>query len=97
MRRREFIALIGGAAAAAWPVAARAQQNDRMRRVGVLMHASSEEPESQARIVAFAQGLQEAGWSVGRNVRIETRWSTGDASRLRKDAAELVRSTRTSC
>jgi putative ABC transport system substrate-binding protein len=90
MRRREFIALIGGAAAAAWPVAARAQQNDRMRRVGVLMHASSEEPESQARIVAFAQGLQEAGWSVGRNVRLETRWSTGDASRLRRDATELV-------
>ena len=89
-RRREFITLLGGAAAAAWPVAARAQQNDRMRRVGVLMHASLEEPESQARIVAFAQGLQEAGWSVGRNVRIETRWSTGDASRLRRDAAELV-------
>jgi putative ABC transport system substrate-binding protein len=90
MRRREFIALLGGAAAAAWPVAARAQQNDRMRRVGVLMYASLEEQESQARIVAFAQGLQEAGWSVGRNVRIETRWSTGDASRLRRDAAELV-------
>jgi ABC-type uncharacterized transport system substrate-binding protein len=90
MKRREFITLLGGAAAAAWPVAARAQQNDRMRRVGVLMHASLEEPESQARIVAFAQGLQEAGWSVGRNVRIETRWSTGDASRLRRDAAELV-------
>jgi len=88
MKRREFITLVGGAAT--WPVAARAQQNDRMRRVGVLMHASLEEPESQARIVAFAQGLQEAGWSVGRNVRIETRWSTGDASRLRRDAAELV-------
>jgi putative ABC transport system substrate-binding protein len=89
MKRREFITLLGGAAAT-WPFAARAQQNDRMRRVGVLMHASLEEPESQARIVAFAQGLQEAGWSVGRNVRIETRWSTGDASRLRRDAAELV-------
>src|SRR5258705_8960913 len=88
-RRREFMTLLGGAAAA-WPLAARAQQNDRIRRVGVLMHASLEEPESQARIVAFAQGLQEAGWSVGRNVRIETRWSTGDASRLRRDAAELV-------
>ena len=99
MRRREFITLLGGAAAASisWPLAARAQQSERMRRVGVLMHATSDEPESQALIVAFAQGLQEAGWSVGRNVRIETRWSTGDASRLRKDAAELVRSTRTSC
>ena len=86
--RREFVTLLGGAAA--WPVAARAQQPERMRRVGVLMHATSDEPESQARIVAFAQGLQEAGWSVGRNVRIETRWSTGDASRLRRDAAELV-------
>ena len=88
MKRREFITLLGGAAA--WPLAARAQQPERMRKIGVLMHATSDEPESQARIVAFAQGLQEAGWSVGRNVRIETRWSTGDASRLRKDAAELV-------
>ena len=61
-----------------------------MRRVGVLMHATSDEPESQARIAAFAQGLQEAGWTVGRNVRIDTRWGTGDAARLRRDAAELV-------
>jgi putative tryptophan/tyrosine transport system substrate-binding protein len=88
IRRREFITLLGGAAA--WPLEARAQQSERMRLVGVLMHATSDEPESQARIVAFAQGLQEAGWSVGRNVRIETRWSTGDVSRLRRDAAELV-------
>jgi putative ABC transport system substrate-binding protein len=89
MRRREFVTLLGGAAVA-WPVVARGQQAERVRLVGVLMHATSDEPESQARIVAFAQGLQEAGWSVGRNVRIETRWSTGDASRLRRDAAELV-------
>ena len=89
MNRRKFITLLGGAAAA-WPLAARAQQPERVRKIGVLMHATSDEPESQARIVAFAQGLQEAGWSVGRNIRIETRWSTGDASRLRKDAAELV-------
>ena len=89
LHRREFITLFGGAAAA-WPLAARAQQPERVRQIGVLMHATSDEPESQARIVAFAQGLQEAGWSVGRNVRIETRWSTGDVSRLRKDAAELV-------
>jgi len=88
MKRREFITLLGGAAA--WPLMAHAQQSERMRLVGVLMHATSDEPESQARLVAFAQGLQEAGWSVGRNVRIETRWSTGDVSRLRRDAAELV-------
>ena len=89
MNRRKFITLLGGASAA-WPLAARAQQPERVRKIGVLMHATSDEPELQARIVAFAQGLQEAGWSVGRNVRIETRWSTGDVSRLRKDAAELV-------
>ena len=86
MRRREFISLIG--AAAGWPLAAPAQE--RVRRVAVLMATTSDEPESQARIVAFAQGLQEAGWSVGRNVRIESRWSTGDVSRLRRDAAELI-------
>ena len=96
MNRRKAITMLGGAAVA-WPLAARAQQGERARRIGVLMHATSDEPESQARMASFAQGLQEAGWSVGRNVRIETRWSTGDASRLRKDAAELVRSTRTSC
>jgi putative tryptophan/tyrosine transport system substrate-binding protein len=88
--RREFMTLLGGAAAAAWPLTARAQQGERVRRIGVLMHATSDEPESQARIAAFAQGLQEAGWSVGRNVRIETRWSTGDTARLRRDATELV-------
>jgi putative ABC transport system substrate-binding protein len=89
VKRREFIALLGGAAAS-WPLAARAQQVDRVRRIGVLMHGASDEPESQARLAAFAQGLQEAGWSVGRDVRIETRWSTGDFARLRRDAAELV-------
>jgi putative ABC transport system substrate-binding protein len=89
MRRRDFITLLGGAAAA-WPVAARAQQPERMRRIGVLMHGASDEPESQARLAAFARGLHEAGWSVGRDVRIETRWSTGDVTRLRRDAAELV-------
>jgi putative ABC transport system substrate-binding protein len=89
MRRREFIALVG-AAATAWPLAARAQQPERMRRIGVLMHSTPGEPEAQLRVAAFVQGLQEAGWSVGRNVRIETRWSTGDAARLRKDATELV-------
>jgi putative ABC transport system substrate-binding protein len=89
MRRREFISLLGGAAAAL-PLSARAQQGERVRRIGVLMHTLPTEPEAQARLAAFLQGLQEAGWVVGRNVRIDTRWSTGDAVRLRKDAAELV-------
>src|SRR3954447_25776983 len=89
MKRRVFITLLGGAAAT-WPLAARAQQAERMRRIGVLMYTTPDEPESQARITALAQGLQDAGWSVGRNVRIDTRWSSGDLARLRKDADELV-------
>jgi putative tryptophan/tyrosine transport system substrate-binding protein len=88
MRRRDFITLIGGAAAA-WSLAAHAQQ-ERMRRIGVLMNTAADEPESQARLAAFMQGLQELGWAVGRNMRIDYRWSVGDAARLRKDAAELV-------
>src|SRR5262245_1710255 len=88
MNRREFITLIGGAAA--WPVAARAQQAERVRRVAVLMFTTPDEPESQARITALAQGLQEAGWTVGRNLRIDVRWSGGDFARVRKDAEELV-------
>jgi putative ABC transport system substrate-binding protein len=87
MRRREFIAGLGGAAIAA-PFVARAQE--RVRRVGVLMHTAADEPEAQARFAAFLQGLQEAGWAVGRNVRIDTRWSVGDNERLRRDAVELV-------
>src|SRR5262245_5242976 len=86
MRRREFIAAFGGAAT--MPLAARAQ--DRIRRVGVLMHAAADDPEAQARLAAFLQGLQEAGWSVGRNVQIDTRWSTGDQVRLRRDAVDLM-------
>jgi ABC-type uncharacterized transport system substrate-binding protein len=86
--RGEFIWLLGGAAA--WPLAARAQQKEHVRRVGVLMHTSAGEPETQARLAAFVQGLQEAGWLVGRNVQVETRWSTGDLARLSKDAAQLV-------
>jgi putative ABC transport system substrate-binding protein len=89
MRRREFIALLGGAAAA-WPLAARAQQRERMRRVGLLMNLSSDDAEGQARLAAFLQGLQEAGWAVGRNVRIDLRWGGGDADSFRKQAAELV-------
>jgi putative tryptophan/tyrosine transport system substrate-binding protein len=89
MKRREFITLLGGAAAA-WPLAARAQQRERMRRIGVLMNLAADDPEGQARLTAFAQGLQEFGWSEGRNVRIEYRWSAGQAERARKYAAELV-------
>ena len=88
MRRREFITLIGGAAA--WPLAARGQQGERVRRIGVLMSLAADDPEDQARLAAFLQGLQEFGWAVGRNIRIETRWSRGNAADARKYAAELV-------
>jgi putative tryptophan/tyrosine transport system substrate-binding protein len=83
VKRRELIKLLGGAAAA-WPLAARTQQPERMRRIGVL------NPDSQARVAAFAQGLQELGWIIGRNVRIDYRWSSGDPDRIRRYAAELV-------
>jgi putative tryptophan/tyrosine transport system substrate-binding protein len=89
MKRREFITLLGGSAAA-WPLAARAQQAEHVRRIGVLMHIPADEPEAQARLGAFLQGLQGADWEVGRNIRIETRWSTGDRVRLNRDAAELM-------
>ena len=89
MRRRDFITLLGGAAAT-WPVVGRAQQGERVRRVGVLMHTTSGEPDAQARLAAFLQGMQGAGWEIGRNLRIETRWSEGDVARLRKNATELV-------
>src|SRR5262245_501553 len=89
MKRRDFITLLGGATMA-WPLAARAQQGERVRRVGVLMNTTPDEPDSQARVTALAQGLQEAGWAVGRNLRIDTRWSSGNRARLRKEAADLV-------
>jgi putative ABC transport system substrate-binding protein len=89
MERREFITLIGGAAAA-WPMAARAQQPERRRRIGVLISVAADDPESQRRMTAFVQGLQGLGWADGRNVRIDTRWAAGDADRTRKYAAELV-------
>jgi putative tryptophan/tyrosine transport system substrate-binding protein len=88
MKRREFITLLGGAAAA-WPLAARAQQAERTRRIGVLV-AVADDPEGQARIAAFLQGLQQLGWADGRNLQIDTRWGAGDADRFRKYAAELV-------
>ena len=89
IRRREFITLLGGAAAA-WPLAAPAQQAEQVRRIAVLMNTGADEPEAQARLAAFMQGLQELGWAVGRNMRIDYRWSVGDVARLYKDAAELV-------
>jgi putative ABC transport system substrate-binding protein len=88
MKRREFITLLGGAAA--WPLAAGAQQRERMRRVGVLMNLAADDTEAQARLAAFLQGLQELGWTVGRNVQIDYRWSAADADRIRKSAPELV-------
>src|SRR5258708_19082589 len=88
MKRREFISLLGGAAAA-WPLAARAQQPERMRRIGVLMNTSSDDPEGQARIAAFHQGLQEWGWTLGRNARIDVLWGAGDADNSCRYAAGL--------
>src|SRR5262249_5020171 len=89
IERREFISLLGGAAAS-WPLAARAQQADRVRRIGVLANSAADDPLGQARHGAFLQGLQQAGWTIGRNVQIETRWAAGDGDRLRAYAAELV-------
>jgi len=89
IERRKFIAALGGSAFA-WPLAARAQQADRVRRVGVLMNLAADDPEGQARIAAFLQGLQELGWTEGRNVRIDYRWHADDADRYRTYAAELV-------
>jgi ABC-type uncharacterized transport system substrate-binding protein len=89
MRRREFITLLGGVAAA-WPLAARAQQGERMRRIGVLTPFAASDTEGQARLTAFAQGLQQIGWTVGQNIRIDYRWGDGKADTMRKYAAELV-------
>jgi len=88
MKRREFVTLLGGAAA--WPLAARAQQGERMRRIGVLLNTAADDPMAQARVAAFVQGLQAAGWSDGRNVRIDTRGAAGDPGNFRKYAAELI-------
>src|SRR5499425_891548 len=89
IERRKFLATLGGAAAA-WPLAARAQQGERMRRIGVLMNTAADDPTGQARLLAFAQALAQAGWTDGRNVRMDIRWGAGDPERIRKYAAELV-------
>lgn len=88
MKRREFLTLVGGAAAT--PFAAHAQQSDRMRRVGVLMNVSEDDPDGRARLAVFIQGLEQLGWQNDRNLRIEVRWGGNDADRIRKYAAELV-------
>src|SRR5262245_49560718 len=88
VKRRAFITLLGGAAG--WPLAARAQQGERMRRIGVLMSAVEGDPTGLEFVTAFAQGLAELGWTVGRNVRIEYRWGAGDLDRFRRYAAELI-------
>jgi len=87
--RRELLAALGGAAAA-WPLAARAQQGERVWRIGALMSVAADDPEAPARVGAFSQGLAELGWTIGRNVRIDYRWYAGDADMARKYAVELV-------
>jgi putative ABC transport system substrate-binding protein len=88
MKRRAFITLLGSAAS--WPLAARAQQPERVRRIGVLMASAADDSVSQARIAAFLQGLQQLGWTDGRNVQIDIRWATTNADDLRRHAAELA-------
>jgi putative ABC transport system substrate-binding protein len=89
MRRREFITMLGGAAAI-HPLIARAQQPERMRRIGILLPAAADDAEFQARFGAFLQALALLGWTIGRNVRIDTRWATTDVAEIRRHAAELA-------
>ena len=89
MRRREFITLLGGAAAA-WPMAAGAQQREKMRRIGMLANIAADDPEAQARLTAFVQELGQLGWIAGRNVKIDSRWGAADDERIRRYVAELV-------
>ncbi len=90
MRRRDFIKVISGAAAA-WPLAARGQQPDRVRRIGVLMGLAESDPEAKVRAAVFERALQELGWTRGRNIRIDFRWAPGDVEQTRAAAAELLR------
>ena len=89
LRRREFIAALGGAAAA-WPLAARAQQGDRVQRISVLIGGDENNPVWKTRLSAFTQALADLGWTVGRNLRMDLRWAEGDANRIRALAKELV-------
>jgi putative tryptophan/tyrosine transport system substrate-binding protein len=88
MRRRAFIAALGGAAA--WPVATRAQQTERVRRIGILINFAADDPAARSRLEAFLDGLHSLGWIDGRNVQIDLRWGAGDVDRVRVCAAELV-------
>ena len=88
IRRREFTTLLGGAAA--WPLAARAQQAERMRRIGVLTGFAENDPEGRAQLSGFTQGFQELGWTDGRNVRMDVRWPAGSVERMQMFAKELV-------
>ena len=91
MRRREFVGLVGGAAAfAVWPRSIRAEQPERVRQIGALINLGADHPESPARIAAFSQGLAEHGWTIGRNVRVDYRWGGGDLELFRRYAAELI-------
>src|SRR5262245_19265613 len=89
MKRRAFIALIGGAAVA-WPLAVRGQQSDRVRGIGVLLPAAADDSQFQTWVGAFLQELAVLGWTIGRNVRIDTRWATTNVAEIRKHAAELA-------
>jgi len=89
MKRRAFITLLGGAAIA-WPLSGSTQQLDRVRRIGVLMGFLESDPEAQARVAAFREGLQKLGWTEGRNVQIDTRWAALDAQAMQRFAKELV-------
>jgi putative tryptophan/tyrosine transport system substrate-binding protein len=89
MRRRDFFGVLGGAAAA-WPVAVRAQQGESVRRIGIILPAASDDAEFQTRLAAFHQALEQSGWTIGRNVRIDTRWATTNAADIRRHVAELV-------
>jgi putative tryptophan/tyrosine transport system substrate-binding protein len=89
MKRREFVTLLGGAATA-WPLAASAQQGERVRRIGVIMPASADDSQFQTWVGAFLQGLALLGWTIGHNVRIDIRWATSNAAEIRRHAAELV-------
>jgi len=88
MRRRDFLGVVAGVTT--WPLAARAQQRERMRRIGVLMHLAADDPEGQSRLAAFLQGLQEAGWAVGRNITIDVRWAAANNELMKRFAKELV-------
>src|SRR6266550_35049 len=89
VKRRQFMALLGSAAAA-WSVVARAQQPERMRRIGILLNASSDDPQYQGWVGAFLQALALLGWTIGRNVRIDTHWATANAVEIRRHAVELA-------